>query len=597
MVSNSGTLDVVDGTLLVDGDFVQSAGETRLRNGSVLGRRPGWSGDLVFNGGALRGLGALDFGTNPGVVQNNGAVVDPIGRLTINNGGYRQGASGTLQIDVGGLTPETEHDVLNVGGSAAFAGRLSLAAANGFAPAAGDVFNVITCGSCSGEFAAIDHGLGLAFGPEYQSGGVVIPDNPTLIEVVQRPDRTAAPPAARNGFAVRMFNPDPDRPVTVTTQAILLEGAGYLPGSVSPSTWGEPALTLIGAAQGLRWDAISLAPQGVITLHWQVTMPAQVGLYTNTVAVTVTQSPTVTRRLVTLSTVAAATSPVSNTEVSASIGILYPPAAPDQPWKFGLPKTRYGVDPTIVITTTPVCAFPACGPLVRMTALHDGVFYTMTEISPGSQRFSVTIPSELYSIYEPVFLVPFWENPPASAHAPQAPDFICRMLGLGDIGPDGLIHTDGRCPPPPVIERPGLFDPSGHVTDARTSAPIRGATVTLYRVPSALPDTRSTTRQCRTVDTRPGGNWDLLPPATANLGLFEEPGYSPATMDPPINPQRTDEAGHYGWDVIRGCWYVKVAAPGYFTRYSAVVGVPPEVTDLHLALTPWPKVYLPLVVH
>lgn len=597
-VSNSGTLDVVGGTLLIDGDFVQSAGETRLRNGSVLGRGGGSAGDLIFNGGALRGLGALNFWHNLDVVQNNGAVVDPIGRLAINNGGYRQGASGVLQIDIGGLTPETEHDALDVGGNAALDGRLILSPTNGFRPAAGDVFNVMTYGSRSGEFATVDHGLGLAFGPEYQSDKVAISDNPTLIEVVQRPDLVAAPPVARNGFAVRMFNPDPDRPVTVTTRAILPEGAEYLPGSVTPPMWGEPALTIFGNAQSLRWGAIALAPQGVITLHWQATMPAQVGLYTNTVAVTVTQSPTVTRRLVTLSTVAAATPPVSDTEIYASIGILYPPAAPGQPWKFGLPKTRQS-NPTIVITTTPVCAFPACGPLVRMTALHDGVFYTMTEISPGSQRFSVTIPAEVYSIYEPVFLVPFWEDPAASAHVPQSPDFICRMLGLGDIGPDGLIHTDGRCPPPATIDRPGLFDPSGHVTNARTGAPIRDATVMLYRVPSALPDTRTTTRGCRTIDTRPDGitgTWDLLPPATPNLGVFEEPGFSPVTIDPPINPQRTDDTGHYGWDVIRGCWYIKVEAPGYLTKYSAVVGVPPEVTDLDIALEPWHRVYLPVVI-
>jgi hypothetical protein len=47
--------------------------------------------------------------------------------------------------------------------------------------------------------------------------------------------------------------------------------------------------------------------------------------------------------------------------------------------------------------------------------------------------------------------------------------------------------------------------------------------------------------------------------------------------------------GYYGWNVIRGCWYVKVEAPGYFTHYSAVVGVLPEVTDLDIALEPWKK--------
>jgi hypothetical protein len=38
--------------------------------------------------------------------------------------------------------------------------------------------------------------------------------------------------------------------------------------------------------------------------------------------------------------------------------------------------------------------------------------------------------------------------------------------------------------------------------------------------------------------------------------------------------------------VAKGCWYVVVRAEGYESRVSPVVGVPPEVTDLDLALTP-----------
>jgi hypothetical protein len=80
---------------------------------------------------------------------------------------------------------------------------------------------------------------------------------------------------------------------------------------------------------------------------------------------------------------------------------------------------------------------------------------------------------------------------------------------------------------------------------------------------------------------------------TAPVLLFQR---APDAIDPPINPQRTDKAGHYGWDVIRGCWYVKVEAPGYFTKFSAVAGVPPEVTDLDIASEPWKRVYLPVVL-
>jgi hypothetical protein len=48
--------------------------------------------------------------------------------------------------------------------------------------------------------------------------------------------------------------------------------------------------------------------------------------------------------------------------------------------------------------------------------------------------------------------------------------------------------------------------------------------------------------------------------------------------------------------VIRGCWYIKVEAPGYFTKYSTVVGVPPELIDLDIPLEPWKRVYLSVVL-
>jgi hypothetical protein len=59
--------------------------------------------------------------------------------------------------------------------------------------------------------------------------------------------------------------------------------------------------------------------------------------------------------------------------------------------------------------------------------------------------------------------------------------------------------------------------------------------------------------------------------------------------------QQPDEIGYYGWDVSEGCWYVTVEAAGYAPLTSPVVGVPPEVTDLHLALTPVQEIYLPAV--
>lgn len=51
------------------------------------------------------------------------------------------------------------------------------------------------------------------------------------------------------------------------------------------------------------------------------------------------------------------------------------------------------------------------------------------------------------------------------------------------------------------------FEPSGIVTDR--------ATLTLYKMPGAMPDEGRTTKECRTLNTWPGGTggtWDSLPP-------------------------------------------------------------------------------------
>lgn len=49
--------------------------------------------------------------------------------------------------------------------------------------------------------------------------------------------------------------------------------------------------------------------------------------------------------------------------------------------------------------------------------------------------------------------------------------------------------------------------------------------------------------------------------------------------------------------MVEGCWYIEVRAEGYQTLVSPVVGVPPEVTDLDLALSkPTQTIYLPLIV-
>ncbi|MGB0384201.1 MAG: carboxypeptidase regulatory-like domain-containing protein [Ardenticatenaceae bacterium] len=132
-----------------------------------------------------------------------------------------------------------------------------------------------------------------------------------------------------------------------------------------------------------------------------------------------------------------------------------------------------------------------------------------------------------------------------------------------------------------------LFDPSGYITDEITGAPVVGANVTLYKVPGWQARTgageKETPNTCQSNLSKAADEpWSQAAPT--DLGVMAATDSS--EIDPATNPLVTDAEGYYGWDVAAGCWYVVVEAAGYDRLVSPVVGVPPEVTDLNLALTP-----------
>lgn len=122
--------------------------------------------------------------------------------------------------------------------------------------------------------------------------------------------------------------------------------------------------------------------------------------------------------------------------------------------------------------------------------------------------------------------------------------------------------------------------------------------MTLYYVPGWLPRTGPTDTRPETCESNhskdSGALWSQ--PAPTELGVVANPDPDVMLISPLISYQQTNSAGHYGWDVSEGCWYVTVRAEGYASVVSPVVGVPPEVTDLDLALAPVERVFLPLVL-
>jgi hypothetical protein len=239
--------------------------------------------------------------------------------------------------------------------------------------------------------------------------------------------------------------------------------------------------------------------------------------------------------------------------------------------------------------------FQPCGNLLNVFVAQEvngrGVFSYSLQIDPNQNPLAAPQSND-YGFYTgqipgtgiipgvPLKLFPDWDS--------HRPCIAYDFSGFG-IRPTGCVDNGDP------IGNPQLYDPSGIIRDANTLQPVVGATVTLERVVGALPDTPSLTRDCRTIDTRPGGVWS----GTASGGAFEQPGFAPPQISPDVNPQITGDDGRYGWNVVTGCWYVVVEAPGYLTKISPLVGVPPEVTDLDLNLTPLDlpnKVYLPVVL-
>jgi hypothetical protein len=159
-----------------------------------------------------------------------------------------------------------------------------------------------------------------------------------------------------------------------------------------------------------------------------------------------------------------------------------------------------------------------------------------------------------------------------------------------------VSYTCNSTPAQKTVGTITLYDPSGIITDADSGEPVVGAKVTLYHVPDWSPRTGPADTRPNTCESNKSKAADApwSQPAPVNEGIIanaENPPIAPA-----ISHQVTDADGRYGWDVAEGCWYVQVEAEGYGTLVSPVVGVPPEVTDLDLALTSPRYVYLPLVL-
>ncbi len=136
--------------------------------------------------GIITGIGSIN--SQNGTLNNKGYLLpgDNIGTFSV-TGNYPEEPTSVLQMEIGGYSAGAEHDKFNISGNASLSGILNIKLVNGFTPALGDSFLVLTYGSRTGSFSSIvDSSLvsGAEWAAIYNSNSLYIKltDDPTIIE-------------------------------------------------------------------------------------------------------------------------------------------------------------------------------------------------------------------------------------------------------------------------------------------------------------------------------------------------------------------------------------------------------------------------------
>lgn len=122
------------GTTTVDGTLHATGGAT-IEAGKLYGKGT-ISTYLVSSGSVTAG----DSATKPGVLSSST---------------YSQSSTGSLNIALGGLTAGTQYGHLAVSNGASLGGTLNVTLINGFVPAVGDAFSILTGSAISGKFSTV----------------------------------------------------------------------------------------------------------------------------------------------------------------------------------------------------------------------------------------------------------------------------------------------------------------------------------------------------------------------------------------------------------------------------------------------------------
>jgi hypothetical protein len=153
--TNAGIVDIqkASGTALIvggGGSYSQTGGSTTVNEKLSASGGVNVSGGSVFGIGTIAGNIDLTSGLlSPGKVAKNA------GELTV-DGAYAQSGAGAFDVDLGGTTPGTQYDVLNITSTASLGGTLNVDLISGFKPTVGEMFDIMNYSSETGTFTTVN---------------------------------------------------------------------------------------------------------------------------------------------------------------------------------------------------------------------------------------------------------------------------------------------------------------------------------------------------------------------------------------------------------------------------------------------------------
>jgi len=155
-------------------NYVQTAGTT-----TVDGVLSVAVGNVSLQGGKLFGTGTVAASVNSKASVTAGDTLTKAGTLSVST--YTEESTASLNVQIGGTTVGTQYSQLAVSNGVSLNGTLNIKVVNGFVPAVGNTFIILTGSAVGGTFAHVN-GLTIPTG-----GHFTVAYNPTNVTLTVSP--------------------------------------------------------------------------------------------------------------------------------------------------------------------------------------------------------------------------------------------------------------------------------------------------------------------------------------------------------------------------------------------------------------------------